>query len=70
MNDESFGLYQEARAAAEKSLREAIFGWVVGDAPPDMTLGEVRDLTNKLVTLLNGATRRTYDIGLGARKAA
>lgn len=60
----SFDAYQEARGSAEQRLKEIIFGWAIADAPDDMKLEAVRDLNAQLLPLLNGATRRCYDIGL------
>jgi len=63
MSDDNFSEYQELRSSIEKDVRTVIGGWALGEAPDAMTLEQIRRLTNQITVLLNGATRKCWELG-------
>lgn len=64
MANDSFRAYQEQRAKAEQAVKENLFGWAMLDGQKDMTVGQLRELTDEIVKLMNHHTRQAYDLGL------
>jgi len=63
MSDDNFADYQAMRAGIEKEVRTLVGGWALGEAPDAMTFQQVRTLTEKLTYLMNGATRKCWELG-------
>lgn len=63
MSDDNFSEYQAMRAQIEKEIKTVIGVWAFGEAPDAMTFEQVRGLTKSIVVLMNGATRRCWDLG-------
>lgn len=68
MIDDNFTEYQKLRASAENEIKNHFLSWALSDAPADLTIDNVRKLADAIVLILNGSTRRAYD--LGARSKA
>ena len=61
-NDDTFKMYQELRAKAEKDARVAVFEWALSDGPDNMTVEQVKVVAQIAVYSVNHHTRQVYDM--------
>jgi hypothetical protein len=57
----SFNEFQKARRDGETAVREAVFGWVMSDAPGEMTLAHARSLATAITRQWNLEAGRMYE---------
>lgn len=63
----TFGDFIKARGDGEKAVKEAVFGWVMTDAPGEMTLGHARSMAAAITRRWNEEAQRMWDYLEGAK---
>ena len=60
--------YQSLREAHENKVRENIARWAMSSTgPSEMTIGQLRELADIIVDIVNSATLKAWELGKNAR---
>jgi hypothetical protein len=60
----AFKDYQTWRSEKEARVRNDARDWALAEAHENMTLGQLRSLSNFIAVVVNMASREAYDIGV------
>ncbi len=66
--DEDFQHYQRARREFEIEARKMMSEWAMSGDVDALSVGTVRALTDGVIALVNGCTRRTWDLARDIQK--
>ena len=60
--DKPFEAYQKLRAQAEQEIRQMVHDWAMKVAPDEMTVGQMKELSDHMARSINHHTRQVFNL--------